>query len=177
MNQAPHPPEVPRQAPITIVEFTDFQCPYCSQMANGLKELETRYGSRIRLVLRHFPLQIHPEAAKAAEAAACADEQGKPWEMHDRLFSHQKALAVGDLKRHAIAIGLDEVAFTTCLDSGRRATVWQKDRADGERYGVTGTPSLFINGRPVFGLAATSELMQVVDEELMRSAGVRRVDR
>jgi protein-disulfide isomerase len=171
----------PTSAPVTIVEFTDFQCPYCGQMAAALKQLEAKYAVQVRVVFRHFPLAIHPEAAKAAEAAVCADDQGKFWEMHDRLFANQKALAVADLKRHASALGLDGTAFAGCLDSARHAPLIQKDRQDGERDGVTGTPAVFINGRPVFGLAPTTELMQVVDEELAgrppaAAPGGRRMD-
>jgi protein-disulfide isomerase len=154
---------------VEIVEFSDFQCPYCAQMARILHQLEGQYPGKIRLVFRDFPLPMHKDAATAAEAAACAADQGKYWEMHDRLFAGQKNLARSDLARYAADIGLQPARFADCLDAGRHTAEWQKDRADGERYGVTGTPALFINGRPVFGAATIQDLAQAVEEELERT--------
>jgi protein-disulfide isomerase len=133
------PSRGPADAPITIVEFSDFQCPYCAQMARILRQVEAQFPGRIRLVFRDFPLPIHKDAAKAAEAAACARDQGKYWEMHDRLFEGYKALALDDLRRYATEVGLKEPKFAACLGQAKHAAEWQQDRADGERYGVTGT--------------------------------------
>ena len=163
------PTRGPADAPVEIVEFSDFQCPYCAQMARMLHELAAQYPGKIRLVFRDFPLPMHKDAATAAEAAACAGDQGKYWEMHDRLFAGQKNLARSDLTRYAADIRLQPAKFAACLDGGGHTADWQKDRTDGEKYGVTGTPALFINGRPVFGAATIQDLVQVVGEELERA--------
>jgi predicted DsbA family dithiol-disulfide isomerase len=163
------PSRGPADALVTIVEFSDFQCPYCAQMARILHQLDAQYPGKVRLVFRHFPLPMHKDAATAAEAAACAGDQGKYWEMHDRLFAGQKNLTRSDLGRYAADLGLQATRFAACLDSGKHAADWQKDRADGERYGVTGTPALFVNGRPVFGAATMLDLGAVIDEELERA--------
>jgi predicted DsbA family dithiol-disulfide isomerase len=158
----------PRDAAVTIVEFSDFQCPYCSRAKPTLDRVRDTYGDRVRLVFRDFPLPIHPLAPKAAEAGACAKDQGKFWEMHDRLFDQQQKLAVADLKQHAKELGLDAAAFDECLDSGRHAADVQKDAAEGARYGVTGTPAFFVNGRPLVGAQPYEGFAQVIDDELDR---------
>src|SRR6185503_12397734 len=146
------PARGPVDAPVTIVEFSDFQCPYCSRATATLKKLETAYPGKIRLVYRDFPLvQIHPNAARAAEAAACANEQGKFWPMHDVMFENQDKLGEADLKQSAAALGLDAAKFDQCLESGRYTGQWKKDAAEGEQYGVSSTPAFFINGRLVVG--------------------------
>ena len=161
----------PADAPITIVEFSDFQCPYCSRATATLKKLDAAYPGKIRLVYRDFPLvQIHPNAARAAEAAACANEQGKFWPMHDAMFEHQDKLAEADLKQSAAALGLDATAFNQCLESGRHTAQWQKDTAEGEAYGVSSTPAFFINGRLVVGAQPYESFARILDEELARSA-------
>jgi protein-disulfide isomerase len=165
------PARGPADAPVTIVEFSDFQCPYCSRATATLKKLDAAYPGKIRLVYRDFPLvQIHPNAARAAEAAACAHEQGKFWPMHDAMFEHQDKLAEADLKASAAALGLDAAAFNTCLDSGRHTAEWQKDAAEGDRYGVSSTPAFFINGRLVVGAQPYESFVRILDEELARSA-------
>jgi len=131
------PARGPVDAPVTIIEFSDFQCPYCSRATATLKKLETAYPGKIRLVYRDFPLvQIHPNAARAAEAAACANEQGKFWPMHDAMFEHQDKLGEADLKQSAASLGLDAAKFDQCLESGRYTGQWKKDTAEGEQYGV-----------------------------------------
>jgi protein-disulfide isomerase len=165
------PARGPADAPVTIVEFSDFQCPYCSRATATLKKLDAAYPGKIRLVYRDFPLvQIHPNAARAAEAAACANEQGKFWPMHDAMFEHQDKLAEADLKASAAALGLDAAAFNTCLDSGRHTAEWKKDAAEGDRYGVSSTPAFFINGRLVVGAQPYESFVRILDEELARSA-------
>lgn len=163
------PAKGPADAPITIVEFSDFQCPYCSRVNPTLARLKDRYGDSIRIVFRDFPLlQIHAQAAKAAEAGACANDQGKFWPMHDLMFANQARLDVAGLKQHAATAGLDAAAFATCLDSGKHAAEWQKDAEDGERAGVQSTPAFFVNGRPVTGAVPYEQFASVINEELTR---------
>jgi protein-disulfide isomerase len=164
------PVKGPATAPVTIVEFSDFQCPYCSRGTATLKQVEEKYGDKLRVVFRDFPLtQIHKEAAKAAEAGACANEQGKFWEMHDKLFGNQSKLQVEGLKQSATEIGLDAAVFNQCLDSGKYAAEWQKDVEEGTSYGVTGTPAFFINGRMISGAQPLEAFTTVIDEELARA--------
>jgi protein-disulfide isomerase len=159
----------PADAPVTIVEFSDFQCPFCSRVNPTLTRLRDRFGDSIRIVFRDLPIQqIHPQAAKAAEAASCANEQKKFWEMHDVLFANQQALDVPSLKKHAATIGLDAAAFEKCLDSGKYAADWQKDSADAAAAGVQSTPAFFINGRAVIGAQPYEAFADVVAEELGR---------
>ncbi|MBN2370241.1 MAG: thioredoxin domain-containing protein [Vicinamibacteria bacterium] len=153
-------------APVTIVTFSNFQCPWCSRAALTLHEIERHYGDKLRVIYRHYPYR--PEAQKAAEAASCADEQGKFWEMHDKLFATQTDLAVPKLKEQAVEVGLNAKSFEECLDSNRRAKDWQRDLADGERLGITGTPAFFINGRLLSGAQPLARFQEVVDDELAR---------
>ncbi|HEY9402858.1 MAG TPA: thioredoxin domain-containing protein [Pyrinomonadaceae bacterium] len=134
-------------APVTIVEFTDFQCPSCAGAHPVLEKLVAEYGDRVRLVVRDFPLEIHEHAAKAAEAAEAARAQGKYWEYAGLLFANQKALSVDKLKEYATQVGLDRQKFDAALDSGQMADKVQRDLMDGIRLGVSGTPSFFVNGR------------------------------
>lgn len=161
------PVKGPAAAPVTIVEFSDFQCPFCSRVNPALKQVEDTYGDKVRFVFRNFPLlQIHPQAAKAAEAASCAADQGKFWEMHDRLFANQQKLAVEDLKQYATELGLKTAEFTQCLDSGKKEAEWKKDMEEGSSYGLTGTPAFFINGRLISGAQPFEAFKQIIDEEL-----------
>jgi protein-disulfide isomerase len=157
-----------KDAPITIVEFSDFQCPYCSKVEPTLKQIADRYGDRLRWVYRDYPLNFHPFAAKAAEAATCANDQGKFWEMHERMFQNQGKLGVDDLKAYAASLGIDKAAFDQCLDSGKYTEEWKKDLADGTKYGVNGTPAFFINGRFVNGAAPIDKFTSIIDDELER---------
>jgi protein-disulfide isomerase len=165
------PSRGPANAPVTIVEFSDFQCPFCARVTATLKKLEETYPGKIRLVYRDFPLvQIHPRASRAAEAARCANDQSKFWAMHDALFSHQDKLEDVDLKKAAADLGLDAAKFDQCLESGRHRAQWQKAAADGERYGVSSTPAFFVNGRLMVGAQPYEAFARVIDEELARSA-------
>jgi protein-disulfide isomerase len=161
----------PADAPVTIVEFSEFQCPFCRRALPTLREVEDRYRGRVRLVFRHFPLARHKDAARAAEAAECARDQGRFWEMHDRLFENAERLGARDLERHARAIGLDGPAFDACLDSGRHEARWRRDLADAESYGASGTPMFFVNGRLVSGAQPFAVFARVIDEELKGTAG------
>jgi protein-disulfide isomerase len=137
-----------KDAPLTMIEFSDYQCPYCKRhVEQTVPALIKDYVSagKVRYAFRDFPLTpIHPLAAKAAEAARCAGDQGKYWEMHDRLFSMQDELQAEKLPTHAKAIGLEEAPFRACLDQGRHAAAVQKDLDEGTRLGVRGTPTIVI---------------------------------
>src|SRR5262245_13818834 len=158
-------------APVTIVEFSDFECPYCGGLFPTLKQVEKDYPETVRIVYRQFPLtNIHPHAMKAAEASLCANEQKKFWEFHDSMFSNQSELSVADLKQRAVDLKLDTQAFNQCLDSGRHAAAIQADIQDGARAGVSGTPALFINGRLLAGNQPYAEIKEVIEDELQRKA-------
>jgi protein-disulfide isomerase len=171
VDDAGSPSRGPADAPVTIVEFSEFQCPFCRRVVPTLREVEARYRGRVRLVFRHFPLARHKDAPKAAEASECARDQGRFWEMHDRLFENAERLAVGDLKSHARAVGLDGPAFDACLDSGRHEARWRRDLADAESYGASGTPMFFVNGRLISGAQPFAAFARVIDEELKGTAG------
>lgn len=143
----------PDDAVVTVVEFADYQCPFCSRYARETyPALMDRFGDRIRYVVRNFPLVgRHPHASKAAEAAECAADQDEFWTYRDHLFRNQASLDVESLARFAVELGLDPSAFQDCLDSGRKAEIVSRDVDDGRRYGVRGTPTFFVNGRILIG--------------------------
>ncbi|HZI09978.1 MAG TPA: DsbA family protein, partial [Myxococcus sp.] len=153
-------------APITIVEFSDFQCPFCSRANASVDQVMKEYSGKVRLVFRHFPLDFHKEAQKASEASLCAHDQGKFWEMHDLLFANQQQLGVADLKKHATTLKLDTAKFNKCLDSGEKAQIVKDDMAEGQKAGVSGTPAFFINGILLSGAQPFEEFKSVIDEEL-----------
>ena len=159
-------------APITVVEFSDFQCPACKGFNPTLTDLLAKYPEQVRIAFLNNPLRdIHPQAQKAAEAALCARDQDKFWELHDLMFNDQRRLEVDNLKMAAQAAGVDQASFDECLDSGRYATVVQQDLDQGNRVGVSGTPSVFINGRIMTpGRVPTlQQLSTIIDDELSRS--------
>jgi predicted DsbA family dithiol-disulfide isomerase len=157
------------KAPVTVVEFSDFQCPYCVRARPTVARVREAYGDKLRWVFRHFPLSFHEHAEKAGEAAACAGDQGRFWEMHDRLWANHARLEVIDLKGYAAALGLDAAAFDRCLDSGRHAGLVDRDLQAGASYGVSGTPAFFVNGRPLVGAQPFEAFQQVIDDELRRA--------
>ncbi len=161
------------KAPVTIVEFSDFQCPFCVRARPTIARVREVYGDKVRFAFRHYPLDFHPLAQKAGEAAACAGEQDRFWQMHDRLWENPQKLGVPDLKAQAQALGLEALAFSACLDSGRHASVVERDFAAGQAYGVSGTPAFFVNGRPLIGAQPFEAFQAVIDDELAR-AGVAR---
>ena len=136
-------------AAVTIVEFTDFECPSCAQQHPVLERIMSEYGDRVRLVVRDFPLSQHANAPKAAEAAEAAREQGKYWEYAAVLFRNQSALGVDKLRQYATEVGLDRAKFDASLDSGKFAEKVQRDVIDGHKLGVNGTPTVYINGKRV----------------------------
>jgi predicted DsbA family dithiol-disulfide isomerase len=155
-------------APVTIVEFSDFQCVFCRRAQTVLGELLARYGDDVRLVHRDFPSPRHPMARAAAEAARCAGDQGKFWEYHDMLFQGQPTLTEGDLGRLSREVGLEAEPFTTCLTSGRHRDAIDADLREGKRSFVEGTPTFFVNGRPVIGAPPLDVFIGVIEEELER---------
>ena len=155
----------PAGAPITIVEFADFQCGYCSQISETLNSLLQAYPNKIRLVFKHFPLSFHKDAQKASEASLCANDQGKFWEFHDMIFANQAQMQVPKLKEHASALGLNMEQFNECLTSDQHQSAVLQDYQVGEEVGVQGTPSVFINGIRQRNLDLAS-LSNAVDEEL-----------
>ena len=155
------------KAPITIVEFSDFQCPFCKKGEPTLKGLLAKYDGRVKLAFRDFPLtEIHGQAEKAAEAARCAGEQGKFWEYHDTLFADQSELDEASLIGRAQNLKLNESAFQSCLTSGKFKPGIEADRKDGNRVGVGGTPAYFINGVFLSGAQPSSEFEKIIDNEL-----------
>jgi protein-disulfide isomerase len=157
------------KAPVTIVEFSDFQCPFCLRAAPTLKRLREVYGDKVRVVWKDFPLtQIHPQAFKAAEAGHCAAEQGKFWEYHDKLFGNQQALQPDSLKQYAKDAGMDTGTFDTCLDSSKYAERVRDNVSAGARLGVSSTPTIFVNGRMLEGAQPYEVFASVIDEELAR---------
>lgn len=161
----------PATAPVTIVEFSDFQCPFCQRVQPTLKALLKDYPDKVRLVYRDFPIpQLHREAKKAAEAARCAAEQGKFWEYHDVLYANPTRQREPDLRRYAERLGLDESRFSDCVRSGRHAATVERGMADGKKLGVTGTPSFFVNGAPLIGAQGLDEFKAIVERELARLA-------
>jgi protein-disulfide isomerase len=157
-------------APVTLIEFSDFQCPFCQRVAPTLKRLRETYGDKVRVVWKDFPLtQIHPQAFKAGEAAHCAGEQGKYWEYHDRLFAKQQELQPADLKKHAADLGLEPAKFDACLDASKYGERVRNGVAQGTRLGVNSTPTIYINGRMLSGAQPYETFVAVIDEELSRA--------
>ena len=160
----------PVDAPVTVVEFSDFQCPYCARLAPVVKRVAGEYPGRVRMVFRQFPLRsIHAHAQKAAEASLCAFDQGRFWEMHDALFEDIKKLESKDLRDRARKLNLDLEAFNQCLDSGKYAASVQQDLEDGMVAGVSGTPAVFINGRPLKGSKTYDGMKKLIEDELRRA--------
>ncbi len=156
----------PVDAPVTIVEFSDFQCPYCQKSVGVLKELRRLYGEKIRLVYRDYPGPNHPYAPQAAEAAQCAGEQSRFWEYHDILFDRQTPGKGWDFPALAKELGLQPDTFATCLNTGRYREEVAKDLHDGFTLGITSTPTFFINGRPLVGARPLAEFQAVIDRLL-----------
>jgi protein-disulfide isomerase len=166
------PSKGPEDAPITLAEFSDFQCPYCRALFPTLQEIASDYKDKVRIVYLQFPLaDIHPQALKAAEASLCAFKQGKFWEMHDAMFADQGSLGIEDLKRKAAGLSLDMESFGTCLESGKHFDDVRNDVREGVKAGVEGTPALFVNGRMLVGNQPYSEIRKVIEDELRRASG------
>ena len=160
------PSRGPANAPITIVEFSDYQCPFCERAESSVKEVLEKYGDKVRLVYRDFPLGNHANAGAAARAARCAGEQGKYWNMHAEIFADQSKLSANDLKAIAKKTGVNQSQFDKCLDSGKYQAEIQKDFQAGQNLGVDGTPTFFINGRRLVGAQPFEKFKEVIDQEL-----------
>lgn len=164
------------KAKVTIVEFSDFQCPFCRVFWSGAyQQIKKEYidTGKVKLVYRDYPLSFHPAAQTSAEAAECAHEQGKFWEMHDKIFGEQAKQGTGtvtygaiELKKWASQIGVDLAKFNQCFDSGKYKTEVENDFADGSAYGVSGTPTLYVNGNPIVGAQPFSVFKTIIDNEL-----------
>lgn len=165
-------------APVVMIEFSDFQCPFCrSFWQDTFPKIKSQYidTGKVKFVYRDFPLSFHAGAMPAAQAAECAEDQGKFWEMHDKIFSEQAKqgggtiqFGVADVKKWAGEIGLDTGKLNSCLDSQKYAEEVEKDIADGSSAGVSGTPGFFINGRLVVGAQPFSVFQSLIEEELQK---------
>ncbi len=161
----PQMTEGPRKAQVTLVEFADYECPYCQKVAPDVKKLAADFSDKVSFSFKDFPLPMHPRAEKAAEAARCASRQNKFWEFHDELF-RSKELDVDQLKAQARALKLDSEQFDKCLDSGEEAAAVDRDRKEGTRLGINGTPSFFINGHFMSGALDYATLRQEIEQQL-----------
>ncbi len=164
----------PADAPVTLVTFSDYQCPYCIRSESVLAEVLAKYPKDVRLVHRHFPLdQIHPFARPAAEAAMCADEQGRFWDFHDAIFARNGKLDAKTFGTIGADLGLDTAALDRCIAERRFEAYVQNDAQAGEKAGVTGTPAFFVNGIPLKGARDVADLSRVIDGELARLAAAK----
>ena len=154
-------------APVTIVEFTDFHCPFCRRVQPALDQIREKYGDQVRLIFRDFPLDnLHPQASTVAEAARCATEQGKFWEFHDKVFASDPDGSAATLDRFAQELGLDVSAFQACRASGKYTASVRASNQEGAGLGITGTPTFFINGRMLVGAQPLEAFSRIIDEEL-----------
>jgi protein-disulfide isomerase len=160
----------PRDAEVMVVEFADYECPYCEKVNPYMQQLRKEYGDKVAIVFKDFPLPMHHKAQKAAEAARCAGEQGKFWQYHDVLFNSGGALGVPQLKEHARVLKLDGERFDQCLDNGEMAAVVKKDLEEGKSLGLTGTPSFFVNGHFFSGAVDYGLVKQMVEQQLALNA-------
>lgn len=155
----------PKAPVVTLVEFADYECPYCQRVAADLSRLQHDLGDKVALSYKDFPLPMHAHAEKAAEAGRCAAKQGKFWELHDQLFKSH-SLEVDEIKEQAHKLGLDATLFDKCLDSGEEAAAVEADRKEGVKLGINGTPSFFINGHFLSGALDYASLKKVVDQQI-----------
>ena len=158
-----------KNAPVTIIEFSDYECPFCTRFyTQTLAQIQKEYidTGKVKFVYRDFPLGFHQNAQKAAEAAECAGEQDRYFDMHDKLFENGVAGGVASFKKFAGQIGLNQGDFDNCLDSGKMASEVKKDFQDGQSYGVSGTPAFFVNGKLISGAQPFSAFKQMIDAEL-----------
>jgi protein-disulfide isomerase len=161
----------PADSPLVIVEFLDYECPYCQAMSGTVRAMTIKYGDRVRFVIRDIPLtDIHPQALQAAEAAGCAEAQGKFWPMHDRLFANQADLTIPNLKRLAAQVGLDAGVFDVCMDTHARVKEIEADLNAGVAAGVRGTPTFFVNGEKIEGVIPADVFETVIKDSLEKPA-------
>jgi protein-disulfide isomerase len=156
----------PAQAKVTIVSYSDFQCPFCARVLPTLKQIRDTYGDQVRIVYKHLPLRIHPEAPGAAAASIAAGKQGKFWEMHDKIFANQRELSDANYVAWARELGLDLARFDADRKSDATKQQIAKDEEEANRLGVSGTPAFFINGRFLSGAQPFEAFQRMIDEEL-----------
>jgi protein-disulfide isomerase len=154
-----------KNAPVLLVEFADYECPYCEKVNPLLQKLQEEYGDKLAIAYKDFPLPMHHRAQKAAEAARCAGEQGKYWEYHDVLY-YSRQLDINELKKHAQVLKLDEADFAKCLDGGKEAEAVKKELEEGKHLGLSGTPSFFVNNHFFHGAVDYSTLHEMVEQQL-----------
>lgn len=171
VNSAGHPAQGAKDAPVTIVEFADFQCPFCKASEATVKQLQAKYGDKIRLVHMDYPLPFHSHSMDAAKAARCANEQGKFWPYREALFADQTKLAPADLKATAQKLGMNTTKFDSCFDGAKYDAQIKADQAAGEKVGVDGTPAFFIDGRPLTGAQPLPKFQELIDDELANGNG------
>ncbi len=162
-----------KDAPITIVEFSDFECPFCGKhFLTSHPQIVENYVNtgKVKIVYRDFPLDFHKNAQKAAEAAECADEQGKFWEMHDKLFLNQDSLSMENFKQWAKDIELDAAQFNACIDSEKYVEEIQNDVKDGTKYGISGTPTFFINNQILKGAQPYEVFEKTIETALAKTS-------
>ncbi len=157
------------KAPVTIVEFTDFECPFCRKVQPTLMQIRKSYPDQVRLVFKNFPLSFHSHSRQAHLAALCADDQGKFWEYRNLLFANPKALKNSDLLNYAKTLGLASETFSNCLNQEEHAQKIDDDMKEAISLGVQGTPAFLINGRLLEGAQPFSSFQQVIDEELAQN--------
>jgi protein-disulfide isomerase len=162
------PVKGPAGAPVSIVEFSDFQCPFCSRVGPTLEKIQEVYGSNVRIVWKHLPLEIHRDAPAAHLAAVAAQQQGRFWEFHDKLFANQQSLDVETFKQHARDLGMDLARFEQDFLNPESQQPIDADTAEAASLGVTSTPGFFINGRYLKGARPFSSFKQMIDEELKK---------
>ncbi len=161
------PADGPAGAPVQIVMYSDYQCPFCARVEPTLERLKQMYGEQVRIVVRDYPItSIHPQAIDAAKAAHCAREQGRFWEYRDRLFANQSRMSAPDLLRHAADLGLDTDRFASCTTGERAASIVREQTASAHALGVSATPAFFVNGRFLAGAQPLEQFQRVIDEEL-----------
>jgi len=169
--EAVGPERGPDNAAVTIVEFSDFQCPFCARLEPVLAQIEKAYPTQVRLIYRNMPLtSLHPDAGNAARAAVCANRQSKFWEMHDVMFAEQSSLSIAALKEKARRISLEPKQFDECMSGGEARDALRADEAAAAKLGLSATPATFVNGRFVNGAISFDELSAIIDEELHRVA-------
>jgi protein-disulfide isomerase len=164
------PSKGPDDAVVTIVEFSDFQCPYCGRVVPTIDQVLAKYPTQVRFVYRNLPLSIHPRAQAAAEAAACAGNQGNFWDYHDLIFANRSAVSDEDLELHASELALDMQAFRQCVQNRETQQIVEGDIAAAESLRISGTPSFVVNGIPLHGAQSLEAFSEVIDAEIARDS-------
>ena len=155
-----------KSAKVTVVEFSDFQCPFCKRASTNWTSIVRDYGDKVRYVFKHFPLSFHENANKASQAALCMKEQNKFFEFHDKMFENNTALTEADLKKYATEVGGDAGKMEACLSAGKYKAQVEKDLAEGQKAGVSGAPTYFVNGTMLVGAVPYEEIKQAIEDAM-----------